>query len=426
MIKMKKAIICTVGDSYDPLVNHINNLKPDLVYFLYTEKTKDNIQLIVNQTGINNIHKGFLEDAKSVDETFFKSLNIINELLKKGYAVCGNFTPGTKPMSVGLAMACVEKGCDYEYGDGERDEKTGMSIAYRENILQDNPYEKYAINEFKRGRWFFNKYQFLASLENFKHASEILDDNDLKARSDIFVEIVDFYETWDKFNDKNLKKDLETILGEINSSDYLHKYFTEEYPEFYMQMNRNLEFLTKKDNPMCYLPDLLNNAKRRICEGKYDDAVARLYRALELIAQLQLFRYRIVDEETFMNNKRFRVDVNKLKKKKSFSKISLRFNTRKDYLDRLDLTKDYDLLDLLSQDSNYDLDKSSQSLVKSFRNIYPRVELRNKSILAHGLNPLSEKDALVIYGLVKNHSKKLCPNMEKEMEISKFPLFKEE
>ena len=423
---MKTALICTVGDSYDPIVKHIINLKPDLVYFLFTEKTGKNIELIVNQTDIKCFDKEILNFPNNIDETFSKSLNIISNLLRKNYKVIGNFTAGTKPMSAGLAMACVERRCGYEYGDGERDEKTGMSISFKENIIQDNPYEKYAINEFKRGRWFFNKYQFLASLENFKHASEILDGGNLKTRSDMLVKIVSFYESWDKFNDKNLKNDLKEILNQINDTNELYEYLTLEFPDFYNQMNRNLEFLDKKDNPMCYLPDLLNNAKRRICEGKYDDAVARLYRTLELVAQLQLFKYHIVDEKTFREEKRFQIDVDKLKKKKSYEKISAKFNTRYDYLDRLDLTKDYLLLELLSEDSSYDLDKSSQYLVKSFKNIRSRVELRNKSILAHGLKPLNERDALDIYKIIKKHSKKVCSNLEKEMEISKFPLFKEE
>lgn len=36
------------------------------------------------------------------------------------------------------------------------------------------------------------------------------------------------------------------------------------------------------------LVSLLNNARRRYEEHKYDDAIARLYRSLELIAQIQL------------------------------------------------------------------------------------------------------------------------------------------
>jgi len=36
------------------------------------------------------------------------------------------------------------------------------------------------------------------------------------------------------------------------------------------------------------IADILNNARRRMKEGKYDDAMARLYRTVELIAQYRL------------------------------------------------------------------------------------------------------------------------------------------
>lgn len=422
----KTAIIGTVGDSIDPLINHINKDNPDLVCFIYTERTEKQISIIKEKIAAGEFMEIFLDNPNSVDDTFSKSLNVINDLLRQGYDVIGNFTPGTKPMSVGLAMACVEKNCDYEYGYGDRDKETGMSTVYKENVSQENPYEKYAINQFKRGRWFFNKYQFLASYENFKSAFDELDDENLKARSDVLIKIVEFYDDWDKFNDENLKSNLESILDEIKYNPSLDYYFKSEIPDFYNQMMKNLEFLNKKDNLMMYLPDLLNNAQRRIEEGKYDDAVARLYRAMELIGQLQLLKYRIVDEKTFSENKSFRIDVGKLKTKKAYNKISAKFNTQNDYIDRLDLTKDYEMLDLLSGDKKHDLDKSTQKLLDFYHKIRPRVSLRNKSILAHGLRPLNEKDALTIYRLILKQSKLLCQNIEKEMETAKFPLFKEE
>lgn len=424
---MKKiAIIATVGDSSEPLINHINNTNPNLVCFLYTTRTEKNIDFIVAKSNIEKHIDIFLKNPNNVDDTFSKSLNSINDLLRKGYEVIGNFTPGTKPMSVGLAMACVEKKCAYEYGYGDRDKETGMSKSFKENISQDNPYEKYAINQFKRGRWFFNRYQFLASHENFKYASDIVDDENLKKRSDLLIKLVNFYDNWDKFNDENLNVYLENILNEISNDSSLNDYFTLESQNFYNQMKKNLRFLEKKDNPLIYLPDLLNNALRRIDEGKFDDAVARLYRALELIAQLQLLKYRVVDEKTFHENKAFRVEVAKLKSKKTFNTISANFNTKKDYLDRLDLNNDYLLLDLLSQNKQHDLDRSSQKLVRSYKNIHSRFELRNKSILAHGLKPLNERDAKNIYKSILKHSKILCSNIENEMETAKFPFFEEE
>lgn len=45
----------------------------------------------------------------------------------------------------------------------------------------------------------------------------------------------------------------------------------------------------------CYeiVEDLLLNAKRRVAQELYDDAVERLYRALELLAQIRLSTYNI-------------------------------------------------------------------------------------------------------------------------------------
>ena len=77
--------------------------------------------------------------------------------------------------------------------------------------------------------------------------------------------------------------------------------------KFLAQINENLEFLKlkiskrgiKTGDVKYYLPDLLNNAYRRIEEGKYDDAVARLYRSIELTAQLGLVNEGVVDVNVF-------------------------------------------------------------------------------------------------------------------------------
>ena len=433
------ALIVTIGKATEPTIKRIKSLNPDLVYFIHSKKSKENSLFIIEETNHKNYRFKLLDDYESVDDAFLKASECINELKKEDYNIITDFTVGTKPMTAGLVMASIEHGCQYKYlgeaDENSREDDLGLVMSgFEKNKDQENPYEKYAINEFRSGREFFDKYQFSASLENFSNASLKLNESDLKTRSDLFIKLVEFYDTWDKFNDDKLKKDLNDIFSEINGNSSLKEYFTLEIPNFYRQMKNNLEFLAKKDNPMYYLPDLLNNAQRRISEGKYDDAVARLYRALELIGQLQLLKFRIIDENTLKEKKTFLVDKEKLKKKaskKALGKIDI-WNpvgwkhTNKKYLEKMDLSGDYSLLNILSQEKRNDLEISSQDLYKFYLNIDLRVKLRNKSILAHGLNPLNERDALTIYKLILKHSKKLCPNIEKEMELSKFPLFKEE
>ena len=75
---------------------------------------------------------------------------------------------------------------------------------------------------------------------------------------------------------------LEEILKDIKSDEASLNYFKNEIPNFYKQMKNNKLFLDRKlsssediyKNIPYYLPDLLNNAERRIKEGKYDDAIS--------------------------------------------------------------------------------------------------------------------------------------------------------
>lgn len=441
VVKMGKvAIIGTVGDSHDPIIYHVNKVKPDLVCFLYTERTENYLDDIIKKCNIKNHMPVFLNNPNDVDDTFSKSLNAINELLKNDYEVIGNFTAGTKPMSVGLAMACIEKHCKYEYGYGIRDEKTGMSISFEDNFSQENPYENQAINEFKRGKLLFNKYQFTAAYENFKIAQKILKVDELKLRADIFVKIINFYDFWDKFNDDvdsiPLNIYLENnILNVIEKNHILKKYFSEELPDFYKQLKLNKLFLDYKIHGSFnyHLPDLLNNAKRRIKENKYDDAIARLYRAMELIAQLRLNEYGFIEKNNLNTNKTFFINKEKLKNELSLATLrkidKLKLygwdNDKKKYL-HLDLSSNYKLLKSISHENEHELSISTKKLCSNYENIKFDLKKRNTSILAHGLKPLGKEETEMLYNSVLEHSKILYPNIKRDMIMARFPLFEEE
>ncbi len=443
----KTALIITIGLATEPSIKRINKLKPDLVYFIHSIKSKENTLFIIEETKIKNYKFKLLDDHESVDDAFIKSLECINEL-KSEYNIVGDFTVGTKPMVAGLVMACYAyEGCDCVYlGESDEDSrhnKMGPVKSGQEKTKnQENPFENYAINEIKSGREFFDKYQFIAAKENFTNAKLKLKDSSLKEKSKIFIKIVNFYDYWDKFNDSlddiKLNEYLkEMILDEINSKDVLKEYFENKIPDFFKQMKNNKKFLDKKisentsESIDYYLPDLLNNAERRISEGKYDDAVARLYRAMELISQIRLNHYNVIDKSEINKKKTFLLDKQKLKKRLSkpnlaeVDEIGIK-DWRNDNIKfvKLDSSKNYKLLKLFGKETKYEISKSTDKLVKNYFKINPQVQKRNKSILAHGLRPLNKVETLQLFKLVLNHSKKLCENIEIEMEKSKFPQFK--
>ena len=457
----KIALLLTVGDVAG-LPKAISDTKADLVYFIHTKdslKTIDDVISTLKQKGIDEndrdlkeymdsfnenetYFKKKLESHVDLNESFIESRHIIRKLKNEGYDVRVDFTGGTKVMGVGLYLAAMSEHCKYFYISGKRQDDIGNVISGFEEIQQlEDPYETFAVREFNRGIQFFNSYQFDASLINFKTAYDVLEDDDLKERAKLFIDIVKMYNSWDKFNNNliedskitkiKLNKFLkENIIEVIDKSENLTSYFNERNPEFYEQLKRNLKFLDKKisnkqsenfKDIKVYLPDLLNNAQRRIDEGKYDDAVARLYRASELVAQLKLVEYDFINSWELKKNLSFYVDKNKINKGvNSKTKRSLnnwKYYNNKDTVDTFALKKTYELLSKLNKDDARALSDNF------FDNIKEDINERNTSILAHGLKPIDKTLADELYGLVLNHSLKLYSNVEKYQRFAEFPKF---
>jgi CRISPR-associated protein (TIGR02710 family) len=199
--------------------------------------------------------------------------------------------------------------------------------------------------------------------------------------------------------------------------------------EFILQLDKNLEFLRLKlandinKGIRYYLPDLLNNAKRKIDSGSYDDAVARLYRAIELIAQIQLNELSIMDKQKLHDNKVFYIN------RKQFDLETMDNHKARDYVKKLGI-KDYE-----EREKTFKLAlKNSYELLRKFdvqlaRDYFADTELdhaknrRNDSILAHGLTPLSKESACDFYKRVLDYAIKAFPDIEDYMEKAEFPKF---
>ena len=301
---------------------------------------------------------------------------------------------------------------------------------------QRDPYDVFAVMEFNRGMDFFNRYQFEAAKVNFDEACKKLESENLREIAELFSRIVDVYDSWDKFNNLYKKKPIKTafynILNDIENSDNLKRYFEQEHPDFLKQIKNNHKFLELKvsrkgmielDNVKYYLPDLLNNAYRRIEEGKYDDAVARLYRTIELIAQLGLTDEGLIKSEVLMQNKEFKIDLNIIDKLDDDEIKSFVYQLR-EYENALRYGKSHigigsdQSYRLLSKcDIDYACDYLKDKKLKT------NVGSRNGSILAHGLNPIDRKKADKLYSQVLSYAKRAFPELIRYIDMSEFPKF---
>lgn len=440
-----RALILSCGGSPEPLIFCINDLKPDFIYFLCSNDSVDITDSIVKKCNIQDeqFNVKVVQNHESFEDSFAKSREIIKELQKQYDDIHVDFTGGTKTMVSGLVLAAIGEQCTYSYVGSQNfkgRDKEGLGVVQSgfESIKdQRDPYDVFAVMEFERGMDFFNKYQFEAARVNFKEANEKLESENLKELSEIYLDLVDAYDRWDKFkNVKGKKLSLNNlfkqILNKINSSENIKNEINDNYSNFIPQIEENIKFLDlklsrngkiKPKNVRYYLPDLLNNAYRRIEEGKYDDAVARLYRAVELIAQMSLTEKGIVNEKNLFDNAEFSInildvdainDINVDETLQTFSDYNdAKVKARKTF--RIALKNSYQLLESFGSDfaSDYLQDKELGD------NIYSR----NKSILAHGLNPIDKDKAITLYSQVLKYAKRALPDLIEYMDMAKFPKF---
>lgn len=143
-------------------------------------------------------------------------------------------------------------------------------------------------------------------------------------------------------------------------------------------------------------------------EGKYDDAVARLYRIIELVAQYRLrAKYEIESGDVDVWHLR---TLGKMEKKEVEKYKKLRGENGKI---KLTLRKDFELLHDLG-------DEVGKKFIEDNR-MKDMLAKRNSSILAHGLVPVEEEDGERMFGKVREYVELVVKDFDILEEESAFP-----
>ena len=224
---------------------------------------------------------------------------------------------------------------------------------------------------------------------------------DLNIHKDSLLNLCKAYYSWDNMEFEK-------------AYDYLTKVNTNqiEFVEIKKDIKKNLNALgnivkSKSINlKNCYiLASLINNSIRKAEEYKYDDAIARLYRSFELIAQIELTKYNIKSSD---------IDVSILQE----NNVSDEFikdleNTKEDGKIRIGLSKDF----LLLNELNNDLGKYYVENESKIKNL---TQKRNNSILAHGLESQTKEDFDSFLEIVMILARKLDKDMNKFIKETRF------
>ena len=443
---MKRALIIHAGKSCASTVKSIESVKPDLVYFIHSADHEDAIAEIEKQTELEfETRTCLVNDFQSIEESFTKSLDIFRQLKGEDYDIHVGISNGTKAMVVGLAMASVGYDCGFLYVgsvEGGRDENGLVKEGSEKAFDEFRPMSHLVTIDISRAKRYFNNYQFAEAIAHFEKAAQTPYNRN---RMEMYVKIAKLYQQWDKFENMipyvrpngnisstTLDYYLRTaIKKEIDEDDSLKDYFYTYESEFMKTLEDNLEFLDKKiskkgkikeGDVYYYLPDLLNNAWRRIEEEKFDDATARLYRVTELIAQIRLYEHGIIEEKRLEDMKVFRIEKEDIVRNYPMNVIEY-ISKNRDFANskkktvKLVLAEDFELLEILG-------DEVALKFMND-KKIFRVLTGRNNSILAHGFVPAKREDSEELFERLVDYGRDTFDELDECMKHSMFPKFRD-
>lgn len=337
-----------------------------------------------------------IDNFNSCFEAFELKIWELDLLAEEKHEIIMDYTSGTKTMSA--AMACCGMFYSKDLITISGDRRNGVVSSGTESIQYQNLYKVYDKFALMRVRNYFNANRFYT-------ASEILENVvDESINTENMMNLVKGYFLWDNMEFEEAYEHLTKL--DLNGF---------ELSEIKDDLKFNLKALgaivrsPHENLKNCYiLASLINNSIRRAEEYKYDDAIARLYRAFELIAQIRLSSYRLnssdIDTDILLENNVSQEFIDGLEKTRDEGKI------------RIGLIKDFELLDALDDDLG-------KYFAENRNRINNLTKKRNNSILAHGLESLDKEDFEEFEEVVESLARKLDKDMGKFLNQTRFAKF---
>jgi len=371
-----KAVLFSVGGSPKPVILSLNRLMPEYVCFFVSEATRNSTEEdILPNLDFKPKHWDWIitPSPEGLSECYKEITDKLPSILKKwgigSDELAVDYTGGTKTMSVAVTLATIEDISSYSYVGGVERTKDGIGVVVdgKEKMwFLDNPWNEIAFMARQKAYILFNKARYASASEVLTEVEKKVGENH-KPFFRALKNMASGYDLWDSFKHK------EACQGLYSCRDIIKTYSISDgkVDNLVKVLLQNISFLDKmKKNEELLYYDLIANAMRRAeLENKYDDAVARLYRAIEAIAH-----YRLQSSH----------QINSVNVKQEQIPESI----RSDYVAKYKDDKD-NRIKLGMYASYWLLKELGDPLGESFFEVYDReirglLDIRNSSILAHG------------------------------------------
>lgn len=425
---MSVMLALTVGGSCAPVITAIRDYQPDFVCFIVSSGSRGswatvdgpgnpcgnpriikcpacgkNAPLgdpkgvnILAQTGLAESKYEILELSEPDDLTnCYTQIRTTLMQLRQSYAggrFLADYTGGTKTMTAALTIAALETGYELSLVKGARADlvkvRNGTEMAALVNVS-----EVRARRQMAEAQHLFNKYAYASAAEILQSTLRTAPlPPELQREIGEWVTLCRALDAWDRFDHSQARALLET------------------YREQFGTLWQFLKLLSGARPGYAPVLDLLHNAKRRAVRGRYDDAVARLYRALEMLAQIRLEQREPALDSSNLNPaslpETLQPKYGALREPGEKGKV------------KLGLRQDYELLLELADPLGSVYQECAKRLLQALSH-------RNESILAHGQTPIAHDQWQDMYQITAEFIQAGLQALKVRLDAPQFPQWDE-
>jgi CRISPR-associated protein (TIGR02710 family) len=394
---MTTILFVTVGGSPQPIVTAIETLKPDRVIFICSTGDQGSKSQVVGTGTPCEIRKGsevvdrlpniptqtnlgskfqpttdlvVLDNLDNLEDCYQKIVAKIQEIRRNfpTSIIKADYTGGTKTMTASLAIAAIHYRVELYLTTGNRVDLIRVEQGEMTDQVQIAPVlVQQAIDHYLPV--FLQQYNYPGAITQLNELPSIgAIASGQKRAIQVLKDICQGFEAWDRFDHNTAK----SLLKNYRQYPAIESRFVflQKVIDSRKEIDEN-GAIRESDERHGYeiVQDLMLNAERRATQDRYDDAVGRLYRALELLAQVRLWQ-------------KYRIRTSNL----DISKLPVGIRNEYSNSDDLGLFNSYKLLAKLQSEPIGQLYQQHRDNIKKVLN------KRNNSLFAHGFRPITEID----------------------------------
>jgi CRISPR-associated protein (TIGR02710 family) len=391
---MTTILFVTVGSSHQPIVTSINSLKPDRVIFVCSAGDQGSKSQVIGSGTPCEVRKGseivdrlpniptqvnlgskfqqatdlvVLDNLDNLADCYQKIVTKIQEIQQTSPSstIKADYTGGTKTMTASLAIAAIHYKVELYLTTGTRVDLIRVEEGEMTNRVQVAPVlVQQTIDHYLPV--FLQQYNYPGAITQLTQLPSIgMIASGQKRIIQVLKDICQGFEAWDRFDHATAMTALKNYrqYPEIES----RVVFLQKVIDSRKEIDENVQLkLSAERHGYEIVQDLLLNADRRATQDRYDDAVGRLYRALELLAQVRLWQ-------------KYRIRTGNL----DISKLPADIRNSYHNHDELGLVKSYNLLTQIK------LEPIGRLYQQHKQDIEEVLKKRNDSLFAHGFSTIT-------------------------------------